>query len=84
MDNKLFKTRDFYQAVVLMTSELDLLSLEKSSEKFVTFCFSDPKSLASKIIEQYWSDELRINPKDLIRNIKELKNRLYTNKAMEN
>lgn len=77
LEEQIFKTRDFYQATILMTEGLPLLSLEKSEDRFVVFCFSDSDFKAENIIEDYWAGKLKIDPKELIRNIKELKNRMY-------
>lgn len=63
---------------------LNLFNLDRSAAKFVVFCFDDPEFLAENFIEDYWAGNLKLDPKELIRNIKELKNRLYAKRAIEN
>lgn len=80
MEMKTFKTKDFYHAAILMTLEFTLIKLEKSGKDFLYFIFKDPQEEAINLIDSYWRDQLQVNPKDLISNIKELKSRIYAKK----
>lgn len=73
-----FKLKDFYQAIILMTTGFPLLRLERGNHKFVTFVFDDPKFLAEETLGRYWEGKIKVNAKDLINNIKELKTRLHS------
>ena len=72
------KLKDFYQAVVLLTMGFPLIRLENSKYKFVTFVFDDPNYTAEEILGQYWDGRIKVNAKELINNIRELKTRLHT------
>ena len=72
-----YKNKDFYSTAVLMTQGLKLVDLERGKHKFVTFVLSDPADKAEDLLAEYWAGKSRCNAQELIRNIKELKNRLY-------
>lgn len=72
------KLNDFYQAVILKTSGLPLLRLEKGVGKFVTFVFDDPEYKAEETLEKYWNKELQLTARDVIENISELKTRIHS------
>ncbi len=73
-----FKINDFYQAVLLKTLGFPLLRLEKGNGKFVFFVFDDPEYQAEETIERYWNREIEVVARDMVENIKELKNRIFT------
>ncbi len=78
MENREFRINDFYQAVLLKTLGFPLLRLEKGNGKFVSFVFDDPEYRAEETIERYWNREVEVIAKDMVENIKELKNRIFT------
>lgn len=79
MENpKEYKSNDFYQAVVLKTAGVPLVRLEKSSGRYFIFVFDDPNNIAEKIISQFWSRELKVDAKELIENINEIKTRIHS------
>jgi len=73
-----YRSKDFYQAVILKTYGLNLLGLERGKEKFVTFVFDDPEGIAENILKEYWERNLNLQARDLIENISELKTRIYS------
>lgn len=77
MNNKEYKINDFYQAVVLKTVGFPLLRLEKSTGRFYFFVFDNPLSKAEKVIEQYWKREIKVDAKEFVENINELKTRIH-------
>lgn len=78
MENREFKLNDFYQAAVLKAVGFPLLRLERGKGKFVTFVFDDPEFMAGKTIEKYWAREVKVNARDLVEVINELKTRIYS------
>ncbi|MEN8253719.1 MAG: hypothetical protein ABFQ62_05090 [Patescibacteria group bacterium] len=81
---QIFKIKDFYQACVLATAKIPLVDLEPGEGKFLTFVFDDKKFMAEEILGQYWDGQLRLDPKELIRNIHEIRNRMYARKNLKN
>lgn len=73
-----YKLNDFYQAVVLKTTGLPLVRLEKGTGKYVFFVFDDPNHKAEETIKQYWNRKIKVIAKDLIENINELKTRIHS------
>lgn len=76
-EKDLYKSRDFYTSALLKTLGYDLLRLERSRGKFVTFVFDDPEGKAKETINQYWNREIVCNARDLIETINELKTRIH-------
>ena len=77
-NNKEFKSQDFYQSVVLKTLGFQLLRLEKGSGHFFIFVFSDSEAKAEEIIEEYWNRKVKVDARDLIETINELKTRIHS------
>jgi hypothetical protein len=77
-DSKEIKLHDFYQACILKTVGFSIIRLERNNSKFVEFVFEDPKSEAETVLMEYWNRNLKIQAKDLIENISELKTRIYS------
>lgn len=73
-----YKSKDFYQTVILKTYGLKLVALERETEKFVTFIFDDPNNEAETILKEYWNRHLKLQARDLVENISELKTRIYS------
>jgi hypothetical protein len=76
-----YQTKDFYTSCCLLASGLQLLKLNRSNNKFVTFIFSDPNNAAEQIISDHWQKKLILPTRDVISAISELKTRLYSNHA---
>jgi hypothetical protein len=77
MKEGIYKTSDFYAASVLLTRGFGLRELDRSNGKFAVFVFNDPTTKAKDCESRYWGGQIKCDPKELIRNIKELKNRIY-------
>jgi len=76
--NIVWKSKDFYlSSIVLASKQVPLLELDRSENNIVTFVFSDPKKLASKIIEDHWARKHKSISLDLIEAIKQLKTRIH-------
>lgn len=74
-----FKSHDFYQAVILKTVGFPLLRLEKQQgQRFFTFVFDDPDYQAETTIEMYWNHQIKVDARELIENINELKTRIHS------
>lgn len=73
-----YRSKDFYQTVILKTYGFKLVGLERGMEKFVTFVFEDPANQAETVLKKYWSRNLMLQARDLIENISELKTRIYS------
>ncbi len=82
MQNNISEVRlkDFYQACVIKTLGFKLKRLEGGGQKFKVFVFSDPDFMAEEKLGQYWDGLLKVDPKELVSNIKDLKNRLFSHK----
>ncbi len=80
--NDIFEVRlkDFYQACVIKTLGFKLKRLEGGDHKFKVFVFSDPDFMAEEMLGQYWDGQLKVDPKVLIANIRDLKNMLFSQK----
>jgi len=79
MENtKDYKCNDFYQAVALKTAGIPLIRLEKSSGSFFIFVFDDSENKAQEFILLYWKKELKIDAKEFVENISELKTRIHS------
>lgn len=76
-----FRTKDFYGAALLATAGLKLDRLERGMNDFVTFVFSDPSFTAEEILGRYWNGDIKLNAKELITNIRELKTRVHQKMA---
>lgn len=73
-----FRINDMYQAVVLKVIGLELLTLERDQGNQVTFVFNDPNIQARKIVDRYWRYEVKVDAREMVETINELKTRIYT------
>lgn len=73
-----YKTTDFYQAVVLKSLGFLLLGLEKIDERTYSFVFDDSNATATTIVSQYWDRKIKIEARNFVGNINELKTRIHT------
>lgn len=79
MENvNVFKTKDFYTAVVLRTLNFPLEKLIRGKGNAVTFVFLDASNKAAQTIKAYWDRKLSIpDARGFVDAISELKTRLY-------
>ena len=80
MTNNSFKTSDFPLAITLSTLGFPITALDRTNPQRVKFCFNETPELA-KIIQQFWTKTLRIEPQILLMHQKILKNQLFTTKS---
>jgi len=79
MENiKEYKSQDFYQSVILKTVGFPLLRLERTNGRFFTFVFDDSNNKAQETISMYWNKQLKVDARELIENINELKTRIHS------
>ncbi len=79
MKQQEFKTNDFYQAIILKTVGFPLLRLEKDSrQRFFIFVFDNLDYKADETIEKYWNHQIKVDARELIENINELKTRIHS------
>lgn len=75
--NKTFQTFDLGLASALISAGYHLLNLDKSNPRKVQFFFKDSNSI-QVVVENYWSDSLKVNARTHFENLKMLKNRIYS------
>lgn len=75
---KIFQTFDLGLAAALISVGFQLLDLNKSNPRKVQFLFKASNEL-QEAIEDYWSDNLKVNARTYFENLKMLKNRIYSN-----
>lgn len=79
MENiKEYKSNDFYQAVILKTVGFPLMRLERTNGRFYIFVFDDPDNNAQKTISMYWNHQLKVDARELVETINELKTRIHS------
>ena len=76
-DDSQFYTFDLGLTASLVTSEFELLELNKTDRKKVQFIFSNNDELEN-IIDKYWKGHLKLDSRKLFENQKMLKNRIYS------
>lgn len=73
----MYKLKDFYIAVALMSTGFQLKDVEAvPDQKYMVFVFEDPDNRIPKVIEAYWAGELKVNALGFMHNLKELRSRL--------
>ena len=80
-----FRTKDLPEAGALLASEAKLLRLDKEQD-FCWFIFEN-KTLCEQLSASFWSGELQVSAKAYSTALKELKDRLFSQrkpKSMEN
>ena len=78
-DDSLIRLSDFYQAVILRVQQYKLVELEKVDSKQVIFVFKDKNKSAYSDIQKYWNRELKVQARDMVDAIVELKTRIHNN-----
>jgi len=77
MEEKIFKTSDFYTAAFLLSQGFKLITLNRENPHRVFFVFED-KAGREKLIEDFFHSEVVIEPRKFITAIKELKSLIYS------
>ena len=77
--NEVFKTRDLAEASTLLTLKQKLIRLEHDGHRF-WFFFSDNKDRCMKLSTMYWAGELKVDPREFSLKMRELKDRLHSQK----
>jgi len=75
---KEIKLHDFYQSCILKTAGFSIIRLERNNSKFVEFVFDDSRSEAESVLKEYWNRNLKLQARDLVENISELKTRIFS------
>ena len=76
MENQNFQTSDFYTAVFLLANGFKLIEIDKTNSRRFCFVFEDQKNRA-KLLEDYFNGNARIEPRQFVSSIKELKTLMY-------
>jgi hypothetical protein len=78
LSSTIYKTTDLALAASLLSCHCSIYEINRnSSTRRATFVFK-LSSNQEKLINDFWSDSLSINPRLFFDNIKLLKNRLYS------
>jgi len=72
---KLYKTKDFYEAAALIATNKKLVALERDSG-FYWFVF-EKRDASLKSSDLFWRNELKVMAKDYADAIRTLKDRLF-------
>jgi hypothetical protein len=75
--NEVFATYDLGCAAALVTADFALLTLDRTNTRKVRFIFRRETEI-EKIADDFWSDRLEQKSRSFWDNIKNLKNRLYS------
>ena len=80
MRNKVihFTTYDLNLSAVLLCENIPLVKITKNEDKKALFHFEHTEKL-NKLLQDYWDQKLKVNPQELFSNLKQLKNRIYSN-----
>ena len=73
-----FITSDLALAAALITSGCQLSDLDKTNPKRMGFIFIKTGDSFDRLVEDFFSDKARVNPRKYFEDIKMLKNRIYT------
>jgi len=77
MNQNEFSTFDLGLATVLVTLGYELLRLDKSNPKKVSFIFKRDKDI-EQVMTDYFNDKIKLPAQTLFNNQKNLKNRIYS------
>ena len=76
-DIDVIKTSDFTLASTLLALGYDIIGIDKTNPKRVVFYYSRTSDLEATI-KKYWSDEIKLNPKDFVYAQREIRARIHT------
>lgn len=77
MSQNEFSTFDLGLATVLVTLSYELLRLDKSNPKKVSFIFKNDENI-EQVMTDYFNDKIKLPAQTLFNNQKNLKNRIYS------
>jgi hypothetical protein len=72
-----YKINDLGCAASIITAGYDLDSLERNDRERVSFVFKNSPQL-EEIINNYWKNNLQVDARSLVENLKMLKTRIYS------
>lgn len=75
---KQFQTQDLNLSAVLIAHGFNLKQVTKNPNGKSTFFFASSKKIESTI-QDYWSNNLLVNPQEIFNALKLLKSRIYSN-----
>ena len=75
--DKVYATYDLGCAAALVTADFSLLTLDRTNVRKVRFIFRREAGI-EKVADDFWSDRLEQKSRSFWDNIKNLKNRLYS------
>lgn len=75
--NEYYRSYDLGICASLVSAGFKLISIDKSNPKKCEFFLERSPGIDSAI-KSYWADELQVNARTLIDNVKAIKNRLYS------
>jgi len=73
-----FTTKDFAQAVVMSALGYEVLELIKGDANFVRFVINIDPDHAREIWDSYWRREIRVDAKEIMDQIHNLKSRIHS------
>ena len=76
-ENEKFNTSDLALAATLVELGYSLEQLDRANPRRVSFVFADSVAL-SAAVNEYWYDQLSVNPRTYFSSLKNLKARLYS------
>lgn len=76
MQMQTFSTSDFYLSVTLCALGHKLISIDKTDKKRNSFNFEEDQTLTGDI-DLFYSDDLRLNPRQIFMQSKLLKDRMF-------
>ena len=76
MENQNFQTSDFYTAVFLLANGFKLIEIDKTNSRRFCFVFEDQENRV-KLLEDYFNGGAKIEPRQFVSSIKELKTLMY-------
>jgi hypothetical protein len=77
MPSNELRIKDMYSAAILRSLKYPLIDLDRSEGNYVLFVFDDSNSSAEKDLRLHWDGQLKINSRDFVESIRELKTRLH-------
>lgn len=72
-----FETNDFSLAITLICLGFPINQLDRTNRNKVGFIFNRSDALENNV-RNYWSNQIKVSPKDFFNTQKELKARIYS------
>jgi len=76
MENQNFQTSDFYTAVFLLAKGFRLVEIDKTNPRRFCFVFEDQDN-RTKLLEEFFNGSAKVEPRQFVSSIKELKTLMY-------